>query len=220
MRPLALTTPTVTVCSKPKGLPMAMAHSPTSSLSETPQMATGRSFDLIWRTARSVLGSWPFTVAVNSLPSFSCTLTLSAPSTTWLLVRIYPSLSTMTPDPPLLCFCRNSFPLSRGDPKPLKKSSKGLPLKKSSPNLSQGFMVIVFSVVTLTTAGWTFLATSTKAWPRDLAVVNLSVLGSELARLLSIQKKRPNSRARKASPKTDRLIIFLYIAHSLKYLYL
>jgi hypothetical protein len=77
-------------------------------------------------------------------------------------------------------------------------------------------MVIVFSVVTLTTAGWTFLATSTKAWPRDLAVVNLSLLGSELARLLSIQKKRPKRRARKATPKTDRLTIFLYIVRSFK----
>ena len=35
-RPIALTTPTVTVCSSPKGLPIAMAHSPTSMRSEFP----------------------------------------------------------------------------------------------------------------------------------------------------------------------------------------
>src|SRR4030042_6610639 len=126
----------------------------------------------------------------------------------------------MTPDPPLLCFCRNSFPLSRGDPKPLKKSSKGLPLKKSSPNLSQGLMVIVFSVVTLTTAGWTFLATSTKALPRDFAVVIFSlsslVVVRELARSLFIQKKRPKRRATKARPIPKLLAIFLTIVCSLK----
>ena len=39
-RPVALMTPTVTVWSRPKGLPMAMAHSPTRSASELPRLAT------------------------------------------------------------------------------------------------------------------------------------------------------------------------------------
>src|SRR3990172_7039355 len=121
----------------------------------------------------------------------------------------------MTPDPPLLCLCRNSFPLSRGGPpNPLKKSSKGLPLKKSSPYLSQGFMVTVFSVVTLTTEGCTFLATSTKAWPRDLAVVSLSFFVRESARsLLLMQKKRPERKKRKEKPI---ITVFLDISDSLK----
>src|SRR5512139_1652433 len=123
----------------------------------------------------------------------------------------------MTPDPPLLCLCRYSFPFSRGEkPKPLKKSSKGLPLKKSSPYRSQGLIVIVFSVVTFTTEGWTFLATSTKAWPRDLAVVNLSFLGSESALSLPIQKKRPNKRKMEERPKTNPFVILLPMVHSLK----
>src|SRR4030066_1465041 len=153
---------------------------------------------------------------MNSLPSLRRTLTLSAPSITWLLVRIYPSLSTMTPDPPLLCLCRYSFPFSRGPPNPRKNSSKGLPLKKSSPNLSHGLIVIVFSVVILTTEGWTFFATSTNACPRDLAVVNLSFLGSELALSLSIQKKRPDRRTVNESPKINLLTVFLLIAYSSK----
>src|SRR3989449_4399070 len=39
-RPVALTTPTVTVWSSPNGLPIAIAHSPTRSLSESPSEAT------------------------------------------------------------------------------------------------------------------------------------------------------------------------------------
>ena len=39
-RPVALITSTVTVWSRPKGLPMAIAHSPTFSASELPRVAT------------------------------------------------------------------------------------------------------------------------------------------------------------------------------------
>src|SRR4030043_338262 len=151
---------------------------------------------------------------MNSLPSLRRPLTLSAPSITWLLVRIYPSLSTMTPDPPLLCLCRYSFPFSRGSPNPRKNSSKGLPLKKSSPNLSHGLIVIVFSVVILTTEGWTFFATSTNACPRDLAVVNLSFLGSELALSLYTQKKRPKRRTMRERLKINPLVVLTRMVFS------
>jgi hypothetical protein len=59
-RPVALITPTVTVWSSPKGLPMAMAHSPTRSASEFPRVAIVSSWSG-WKriTARSVLGSVP-----------------------------------------------------------------------------------------------------------------------------------------------------------------
>src|SRR3989304_1484162 len=39
-RPVALTTPTVTVWSSPNGLPIAIAHSPTRRASESPSVAT------------------------------------------------------------------------------------------------------------------------------------------------------------------------------------
>src|SRR5437773_2470640 len=56
-RPVALTTPTVTVWSSPNGLPIAIAHSPTRSLSESPSAATvsgalGSTWTVpIWTTA-------------------------------------------------------------------------------------------------------------------------------------------------------------------------
>ena len=59
-RPVALTTPTVTVCSRPNGLPIAMAHSPTSIRSESPSFAAIRPSSAgIWITARSVVASVP-----------------------------------------------------------------------------------------------------------------------------------------------------------------
>ena len=62
--PLALTIPAVTVCSNPKGLPMAMTQSPTRSFSESPISATGRlSPALILMRAMSVLASLPMTLA-------------------------------------------------------------------------------------------------------------------------------------------------------------
>src|SRR4030042_6688206 len=108
----------------------------------------------------------------------------------------------MTPDPPFLCLYTLSS--SRGgEPKPLKKSSKGLPLKKSPPNRSQGLVVTVFSVVMLTTEGWTSFATSTKAWPKDLIVVSSSCLGNELARSLFMKKKKQNKIAITAGLKNN-----------------
>ncbi len=41
LRPRKLTTPTVTECTYPSGLPMAQTHSPTRSVSESPSGATG-----------------------------------------------------------------------------------------------------------------------------------------------------------------------------------
>src|SRR4030066_2511561 len=81
-------------------------------------------------------------------------------------------------------------------------------------------MVMVFSVVILTPAVCTFLATSTKALPRDFAVVifplSSLVLLRELARSLLIQKKRPKRRTTKARPIPKLLAIFLTIVCSLK----
>ena len=62
-RPRALTTPAVTVASKPSGLPIAITSWPGRRVRESPNRATGRSFALTRITARSVSGSSPTAVA-------------------------------------------------------------------------------------------------------------------------------------------------------------
>lgn len=74
--------PKVTVLSKPKGLPTAIAHSPTCIWLESPRVATGRSLPLILTTARSEGSSTPFTSPWKVRPSCSLTVTLSAFLTT------------------------------------------------------------------------------------------------------------------------------------------
>src|SRR5439155_1351217 len=69
-RAVAETIPTVTVRSRPKGLPIAIAHWPTRSWSESPSSATGSSAGAsTLSTARSVFGSRPTSFAVNFRPS-------------------------------------------------------------------------------------------------------------------------------------------------------
>jgi len=86
-RPVALTTPTVTVWSSPNGLPMAIAHSPTRSVSESASAAT-RTSPTGWNftMARSVLASVPTMRPWISCLEDSLTVTLSAPRITWKLV--------------------------------------------------------------------------------------------------------------------------------------
>ena len=74
LRPSALTMPAVTVCSKPSGLPMAMAISPRFSPAERPSGACVRlplDTPSMCSTARSVSGSSPTKRALNSRPSSS-----------------------------------------------------------------------------------------------------------------------------------------------------
>src|SRR5438034_6443525 len=78
---------------------MARTHSPTRAESELPKATAGRLRASILMTATSVFGSVPTTFAVNSRLSYKRTVTLSAPATTWLLVRMKPSAETMNPDP-------------------------------------------------------------------------------------------------------------------------
>ena len=79
---------------------MAQTHSPMRSVDESPSGATGR-FDCpsTFSSAMSVSGSAPTTRARSERPSDSFTRMRSAPSMTWLLVRILPSASTMKPLP-------------------------------------------------------------------------------------------------------------------------
>ncbi|SIN13749.1 Uncharacterised protein [Mycobacteroides abscessus subsp. abscessus] len=100
------TMPSVTVPLRPSGEPMATAVSPTLSLLESPRVAGVRSrpFASIFSTARSEVGSVPTTWAERTEPSDSCTSAVAfavAPSrvTTWVLVRMWPCLSRITPEP-------------------------------------------------------------------------------------------------------------------------
>jgi hypothetical protein len=89
----------VTVLSSPKGLPTAIAQSPTCKLVESPKGATGNFSPSIFTTAKSENSSSPFTCPAKVRPSFNLTVTLSAPLTTWALVRTIPWGSIINPEP-------------------------------------------------------------------------------------------------------------------------
>ncbi len=67
-RSLALTMPVVTVCSSPKGLPIAMTGSPTCKRSESPNGSVASELaSSIFSRAMSVLGSLPTSRPLCSL---------------------------------------------------------------------------------------------------------------------------------------------------------
>ena len=71
------------------------------------------------RTARSVCGSLPTTLAVQRVPSISVTSIDDAPVTTWLFVRMKPSGVKRKPEPPPRCSprrpcCRTSMLTTEG----------------------------------------------------------------------------------------------------------
>ena len=79
----ALTIPAVTLLSKPKGLPIAIANSPTWTLSESPSSAAVKPVLSIFITAKSVWESVPIispSYSVSSLYSFTVTLLASPTS--------------------------------------------------------------------------------------------------------------------------------------------
>jgi hypothetical protein len=94
--------PAVTVFSKPRGLPIATASSPTCGSARW-KVAGLRSLRSTWTTARSVLGSVALTVPGTRRPSKKATstrpTTWSPARTTWLLVTTTPSLDQITPLP-------------------------------------------------------------------------------------------------------------------------
>ncbi len=76
LRAVAEMMPTVTVRSRPNGLPIAIAHWPTRRWSESPSSATGSGPGAsTLRTARSVFGSRPTTFAASFRPSERRTVT-------------------------------------------------------------------------------------------------------------------------------------------------
>src|SRR5690606_16841474 len=91
--------PAVTEWSRPNGEPIAIAHCPGLSASELPMRSAGRPLASILSRATSDCSSLPTTLALNSRPSDSLTLTSLAPSTTWWLVSTSPSEEMMKPLP-------------------------------------------------------------------------------------------------------------------------
>ena len=82
---IALTIPAVTVRSSPNGLPIATTGSPTCIASESPSGSgvSARELASILRTARSLDGSVPTTVAFMLAPFEKLTRICLAPWTTW-----------------------------------------------------------------------------------------------------------------------------------------
>ena len=73
----------------PSGLPMASTQSPTLAASLLPKVTKGSALSLsTLRSAMSVRGSRPISLAVSSPPSKSSTRISSAPSMTWVLVTM------------------------------------------------------------------------------------------------------------------------------------
>ncbi len=92
----ALITPVVTDCPYPSALPIAMAVCPIFSADESPKEATrifffvssSISFSATAITARSLLASTPLILASTVVSSAKSTVSVCAPSTTWLFVAI------------------------------------------------------------------------------------------------------------------------------------
>ena len=146
LRPVALTIPMVTVWPTPNGFPIASTMSPTRMVSECPSVMTGKSARFIFKTATSVSGSEPMTLASAVRPSLKETWIASAPLMTWWLVNTRPESLIITPEPKLLCSCFLGFiSWSRLRPKNWRKTG-------SSKN-GCGAIVTTLEVLILTTAG-------------------------------------------------------------------
>ena len=86
VRATLLTTPEVTVWSRPQGLPMAMAIWPTRMSAVV--AAAGRPLSSTRTTATSLLASAPTRVPSRRVPSARRTVTSRLPATTWAAVRM------------------------------------------------------------------------------------------------------------------------------------
>src|SRR6476620_6983706 len=100
-RPRPETMPVLIEQASPNGLPMATTPWPTFSASEEPSASgcSSPASTVTLITARSAAGAVPTTVAAASTPSANVTVILVAPSTTWLLVTMWPCASYTNPEP-------------------------------------------------------------------------------------------------------------------------
>src|SRR3984885_13542041 len=192
-RPEAETIPAVTVPPNPKGLPTASTQSPIRGL-PSDNLANGK-FEppstLI--SARSVRASVPITLALKVLPSSVVTSTLSAPSTTWLLVTAKPSAEMKKPEPwPVTAPWPRGPPRSpggkpSGPPKRRKKRSIGDPgwNGESSLLLSLLSFLATFSLIlTLTEITDGFTRSTMSAKPTGCATLRTSLLTCACAALV------------------------------------
>src|SRR5262245_22308053 len=154
-RPTALMMPIVTVWPMPNGSPIASTRSPIRLFVESANSIAGSCLASTRSTATSLGGSVPTTVAASSRPSLSETRMVSASAITWLLVRMMPSLPTMTPLPSARSRCGAGAP-RRG---PKKYSKNG------SLSIGDARRLTTRSENTLTTLGITFSATSAMVRP-------------------------------------------------------
>src|SRR4029079_534147 len=191
-RPRALTMPRVTVEFRPKGFPTASTYSPTCNCVASPQETVGRFWPSIFTTARSVFGSAPTILPLNSRLSGSVMVTVRAPSITWLLVRMYPSGDTMTPDPCPLLRCSRGSPGPglcgprnprgpNGPSGPPKNSSIRSRSSSGTPLLPDTFSTV--TVLMLTTAGVTAFATSANPFDGAALLVRATGAATEVAGL-------------------------------------
>src|SRR3954447_2510802 len=98
VRPRPEMIPSVTLPSKPSGLPIAIAVSPTLGR-VVRNDAAGMFVRVTFTTARSTRGSADWTVPSARVPSANATVTVLTPSMTWLLVITIPDGSHTTPLP-------------------------------------------------------------------------------------------------------------------------
>ena len=215
----AETMPAVTVPPRLNGLPIAITHSPSRSLSESPNFtATSGLAGLNFSTARSVFLSTPTISALILVPSFMMTLISSASAMTWLLVTTTPAVSTMKPEPSELVLrgCESPFlspPLRRRRAAAVleeiveelleRRTRRQLRRSRVAPPLAS----TVCEVEILTTASITFSATSAMpSGPRAQAGADEGAGGAKqdrgqhgaqalASRLLSQQSYRLLSRA-------------------------
>src|SRR2546422_2966627 len=131
-------------------------------------------------TARSVLGSVPTILPLNSLLSGSVTVSSLAPSTTWLLVMMYPSGDTITPEPipPPRGSGGGIGPCGPNGPKGPKGERKNSSIGSRGPRSR----IRATLDVMLTTAGVTALVTSVKPGAGAVATCVAGLTAAGVAR--------------------------------------
>ena len=155
--------PALTERVRPKGLPTAMATSPMRTLSLSAKVMACTFAPSIFSTAMSDAASPPIFFALYSCLSLPSVTTMSsAPSMTWLFVRMCPSVLTITPEPsPMACLrLRSVSPLPRFGASP--SSPSGMPKKRRNVgSLKYGFCPrrTFFVEEIVTTHGATFSTT-------------------------------------------------------------
>ena len=199
MRSRADRTPTVTVFSRPRGLPMAITVSPIIRSSCSAGWTKASPLRGMRNSARSASVSEPITSASASLPSAKRTLTSAAPSMTCSLVTIRPSFEITTPVPSAC----DEYTCPSG----CRSSGKNWS-KNSSKGIRRG-AVTTWRAVKLTTAGRTFSTTWTTGvlrppWAVVIVVDSASGTSNPHTRRVILSSTEPPRQERTPSRNTRR----------------